>query len=156
MTTVRARNLARGIALFAIAWAGPLHAQLEIGTWVRTPTESMPQSMTMTIEACCGSGRRLTYHIVADKAEMVLSLETKLDGSEAPVLADGKPTGETMAITRLDAHHASTILRMNGKEFATSKATLSADGKTITVINDYTTADSGTPIGKYTEIWVRK
>ena len=156
MTTVKFRNLARGIALFAIAWAAPVHAQLEVGTWVRTPTQSMPESMTMTIETCCGSGRRLTYHVAADKTEMVLIVETKLDGSEAPVLVNGKPSGETMAITRLDAHHASTILRMNGKEFGTSKATLSADGKTISVINDYTSADSGYPAGIYTETWVRK
>jgi hypothetical protein len=45
---------------------------------------------------------------------------------------------------------------MNGKVFGTSKATLSADGKTITVENDYTSTAGGLPKGKQTEIWIRK
>ena len=52
MTTVTAKRLARGIAILAILWAAPLYAQLEVGTWVRTPTEAMPDSMTMKIEVC--------------------------------------------------------------------------------------------------------
>ncbi len=34
-----------------------------------------------------------------------------------------------MAIKRVDGHHATNILKLNGKQFATSVATLSADGK---------------------------
>jgi hypothetical protein len=156
MTTLKANRLARGIAILAILWAGPLYAQLEIGTWVRTPTKAMPDSMTMKIEACCGSGRRLSYSFGVGNQAMVMFVETKLDGSEAPVLINGKPSGETMAITRVDAHHASTILRMNGKEFATSKATLSADGRTLTVINDCESTAACMPIGKSTETWVKQ
>ncbi len=156
MKTLRATLVVCGIAFFAFMWAPPLFAQLEIGTWVRTPTKTMPESMTMTIEACCGSGRRLTYHIAAGKSDMVIVVESRLDGSESPVVINGKPSGETMAITRLDAHHASTILRMNGQEFGTSKGTLSTDGKTLTVINEVSSSAGGSPVGKYTETWVRK
>ena len=45
---------------------------------------------------------------------------------------------------------------MNGKAIGTSQATRSADGKTLTVINDYTSAVGGQPVGKSTETWVRK
>jgi hypothetical protein len=156
MTTVTAKRLARGIAILAIMWAAPLYAQLEVGTWVRTPTEAMPNSMTMKIEVCCGGGRRLSYSFAAGKQTMTMFIETKLDGSEAQVLINGKPSGETMAITRVDAHHASTILRMNGKEFATSTATLSADGKTLSVINDCASTTGCMPLGKSTETWLKQ
>ena len=73
MTTVKAKRLARGIAIFAILWATPLYAQLEVGTWVRTPTKAMPDSMTMKIEVCCGGGRRLTYSIAAGKQATLMS-----------------------------------------------------------------------------------
>ena len=36
------------------------------------------------------------------------------------------------------------------------KATFSADGKTITIENDYTATAAGQPVGKQTNIWVRK
>jgi hypothetical protein len=69
---------------------------------------------------------------------------------------NGKPTGETMAIKRVDAHHASTVLKMNGQQFGTSEATLSADGKTLTVRNDLTASGGGQQAGKHTEIWVKQ
>jgi len=154
MTTVKAKRLARGIAILAILWATPLYAQLEVGTWVRTPTKATPDAMTMKIEVCCGGGRRLSYSLA--KQAILMVVETKLDGSEAQVLINGKPSGETMAITRVDAHHANTIIRMNGKQFATSTATLSADGKTLTVINDCASTAGCMPIGKSTETWVKQ
>ena len=61
-----------------------------------------------------------------------------------------------LAITRVDAHHANTIIRMNGKDFATSTATLSEDGKTLSVINDCGSTTGCTPIGKSTETWVKQ
>jgi hypothetical protein len=155
MTTHMTSSLACGIAMLALGSATPLEAQLEIGTWVRQPTASMP-SMTMTIEACCGGGRRLTYHVLIDKTETLLIVETRLDGRDAPVIMGGRPSGETMAITRVDLHHASTIVKLNGNPFGTSKATLSADGRTLTVINDFSTNVGGNPVGKYTEVWVKK
>ena len=108
----------------------------------------------MTIEACCNGGRRVTYHLVG--TEMVMTITSPFDGSEAPVLVDGKPSGETMAIKWVDNHHTITVVKMNGKAFGTSKAAFSADGKMITVENDYTSTAGGQPVGKQTEIWVRK
>jgi hypothetical protein len=156
MTKAIANSLACAVAVVALGSPRLLRAQLEIGTWARQATASSP-AMTMQIEACCGgSGRRLSYHIVTEKTEGSMVIETRLDGRDAAVLVNGKPSGETMAITRVDALHASTVLKMNGKQFATSQASLSADGKTLTVVTDDGSAASGQPAGKVTEVWVRK
>lgn len=69
---------------------------------------------------------------------------------------NGKPSGETMAITRVDAHHTAAVVKMNGAPFGTSKGTLSADGRTLTVLNVFSSATGGQQVGKQTEIWVRK
>lgn len=45
---------------------------------------------------------------------------------------------------------------MNGKVFATSKAELSADGRTIMVENDNTVASGGAPAGKRIEHWGKR
>ena len=156
MISTSARALSCAIAVLTLGSARPLHAQLEIGTWVRQATDSMP-AMTMRIETCCNGGRRLTYHVpLSGSTQTVLTVETRLDGRDAEVLMDGRPSGETMAISRLDAHHATTLLRMNGNLFGTANATLSADGRTLTVTNDYSSSAGGQPVGKYTEVWVRQ
>ena len=111
--------------------------------------------MTMTIEACCNGGRRLTYHVMVEKTDTVMVLETRLDGAETPFLVNGKPTAATMAIKRTDEHHASTVMKTNGTLFGTNTVTLSADGKMLTVVNEYNTPVGGQP-GKVTEIWDRK
>lgn len=145
-----------GVVLLALGAAAPLPAQLEIGTWVRRGKVSTPGSITMTIEACCQGGRRLTYHIDMAGTKALLTIETRLDGRDAPVLLNGKPSGQTMAITRLDAHHATTIATMNGRPFGTSRATLSADGRTLTVVNDFSTSVGSQTAGKSTEVWVKQ
>jgi len=155
MTSVGARRLAWGaVVLWAIGSPTSLNAQLGIGTWVKQPTTASAGRMTMTVEACCGTGRRLTYRL-ADGTTVLMSVESPFDGTEVPVMAGGKPTGETMAIKRLDDHHLIAVIKMNGKPFGTSKSTLSADGNTLTVENDMSEV-SGAPGGKQTEIWVRK
>ena len=152
----KVRSLVHGVVLLgAVGSARPLYAQIGVGTWVRTAPASM-SGMTMTVETCCNGGRRLIYHLDINGTETILSVESRLDGSDAPVVVGGKPSGQTMAIKRVDDHHMSAVLKVNGTAFATSKATLSADGKTLTVINDYTSSAGGQPLGKITEVWVRK
>jgi hypothetical protein len=72
------------------------------------------------------------------------------------VLLGGRPSGETMAIKQTDGRHWTTVLKMNGQLFGTSKATLSADERTITVENDMTATAGTNPAGKSTETWVKK
>ena len=156
VTIATARSLVCSVALLtALGPASPLHAQIGVGTWVRKVTDSM-HAMTMKVEACCHGGRRLSYHFHINSTETVLTLESPFDGSEADVLVAGKPSGETMAITRVDDHHLSTIVKLNGKAFGTSKATLSPDGKVLTVVNEFSSSAGGQQVGKTTETWVRQ
>ncbi len=156
MTTIKRNILACSIAVLALGSARPLQAQLGVGTWVRQGTATMPGSMTMTVEACCHGGRRLTYHIDMGGTKSVLTVESPFDGTEVPVLLNGQPSGETMAIRRVDDHHLSTTVKMNGRPFGTSKATISADGRTVTVLNEFSSSAGGNSAGKSTEVWVRQ
>ena len=80
---------------------------------------------------------------------MTLTVDSPMDGTEVPALVGGKPSGETMAIKRLDDRHYEGTVKMGGKLFGTSKSTLSADAKTIKVEGVYGTQ-------KVIETWVRK
>ena len=153
MSRTTLRFLAAAAVLFALEARAPLHAQLEIGTWVQRSGPS--KDMMLKIEACCHGGRRLSY-MLAGNPDVMLQLESALDGSEAPVLSKGKPTGETMAIKRVDQYHVVNTLKMDGKQFGTSTATLSPDGKTLTVETDITFAAGGQAIGKQKEVWIKK
>jgi hypothetical protein len=152
---IAVKALACASILLAIGSAQPASAQLEIGTWVRQASQYMPE-MTMTIEACCNGGRRLTYHIQINTTESLITVETRLDGADAPVVMAGQPSAQTMAIKRDDDHHATTVMKLSGAVIGTGKSTLSPDGKTLTTLLEYTNAAVGLPPGKYTEIWVRK
>ena len=155
MSTLKVQCLASiGALVWALAAVASVHAQVEVGTWLRQAEKPGSRPMTMTVERCCGNGRRIVYRIEGVPAVMIV--ESRFDGSEAPVLVDGKPSGETMAIKRVDDHHTYTVLKMNGKEFGTSKAALSPDGKTITVENDFASDGGGHMAGKHMEVWVRK
>jgi len=151
----RTRRVVVLLATFATAFgiAGVAQAQLGVGTWVRQKTEGSVGEMTMTVEECCNGGRRLIYRLKGHEPAMVV--ESAFDGKEAPASVDGKLTGETMAITRVDSHHTSTVVKTDGQPYATSKAALSDDGRTLTVENERISTD-GSPGAKSTEIWVKQ
>ena len=130
-------------------------AQRGVGTWVKQDTPSAPAGLTMTVTECCKGGYLLVYRIAAND-QAVMSLDSPLDGTDAPVLVGGQPSGETMALTRVDARHIKAVIKMNGQAFATSTSELSADGKTLTVENVVTTAAAGQSVGKTTEVWKKK
>ena len=131
------------------------YAQLGVGTWARTDVPSAGE-LTMTVEPCCSGGFRILYR-VEGRGAVMMTVESPMDGTDAPVFIGGKPSGETMGIKRTDALHATTVLKMNGKPFGTSKITLSPDGKTLTVENEVTAAGQpGMQVGKTTEKWALK
>jgi hypothetical protein len=142
--------------VWTIASAAPARAQTITGTWVQQ-TSNGP-GMTMIVDACCNGGRRFTYRIQsAPGADTILmSIDSPLDGTDAPVMIGGKPSGETMGIKRIDDHHLTAVLKMNGATFGMSRATISADGKTLTVESEITSAAGGGTPGKTTETWLRK
>src|SRR5207247_453985 len=140
--------------LAAVGWASTAHAQLGVGTWLRTDAQG--KGITMTVEPCGNGGFPLTYHVPARSGQppITLTVDSPMDGTEVPALVDGKPSGETMAVKRVDAHHYSTVVKMGGQLFGTSNGTLSADGKTLTV--ESVSQSAGAKGDKIIETWVRK
>jgi hypothetical protein len=128
-------------------------ADSPVGTWVKKSEAGKP-AMTLTIEEWGPGKAKLTWRINISK--LVLTLTSALDGSDAPLLIDGKVSGETMAIKLVDKRHAVTTVKMQGKPFGTSKSTYSADFKTLTIENDFAGSVGGNPAGKSTETWIRQ
>lgn len=140
--------------LIAAGSASQVHAQLGVGTtWVRT--DAPGKGIVLNVEACCNGGLRLVYHIPAmgGQPAMTMSVDSPMNGTAVPALLAGKPSGETMAIKRVDDHHLTAVLKMNGQPFGTYSGTISPDNKSMTVDSVYGT---GSQTQKITETWVRK
>jgi hypothetical protein len=146
-TTTR-RMICCAALLSSVGWASEAHAQIGVGTWERTDAQG--KGITMTVEVCCGGGRRLIYHVpTPGQPPMTLTVDSPMDGTEVPAVMGGKPSGETMAITRVDDRHYKAVVKINGQPHTTSNGTLSADGKTLTV-------ESTSQAGRVIETWIRK
>jgi len=114
------------VFISAVGWASQAYAQLGVGTWLRTDEHG--KGITMTVES-------------------------PFDGTDVPALVGGKPSGETMAIKRVDDHHYTAVVKMSGKPYGTSSAVLSPDGKTLTVES---VIDMGGKQQKIIETWVKQ
>jgi hypothetical protein len=149
--TVVTRFVCGAAFLWTLGWASPAHAQLGVGEWVRT--DAAGKGMTMTVAACCKGGFRLTYQVPIGNGQppLILTVDLPMDGTEVPTLVAGKPTGQTMSATRVDDRHYTGVVKQNGKPTLTANATLSADGKTLTV--EDTLADTKQ---KVIETWEKK
>lgn len=138
---------------FVPAFVGSLQAQFSVGTWVQT---APMKGLTMNVDQCCNGGRRLTFHLTIGQKTQTVTVESRFDGSDAPQLVDGKPTGETMALKRVDERRTTTVFKRNGKVFRTSTTTESADRMTMIVENEFLDSGDGRVTGKMTETYVRK
>jgi hypothetical protein len=114
------------------------------------------KGLTMTVEDCCTGGRRLIFRITLGKKTQTMMVESRFDGSDATVLIDGKPNGETMALKRVDERRTTTVFKRNGKVFRTSTAIESTSRTTLTVENEFIDTGNGRVTGKMTETYVRK
>jgi hypothetical protein len=130
-----------------------VHADgLPTGTWIRR--NPMPGgAIALTVEAA-GGGRKLTYKF-AD-ATMVMTIVTQLDGKDAPVLLNGQPSGQTMAIKLIDDRHTFAVVKFQGKEGSTAKSELSADGKVLKVENMMPSSAGGAGQVIQVEYWDKK
>jgi hypothetical protein len=155
------RRLVIVLVLVAVAGlAGPVIAVAAggpNGTWVMQPAPGSTGGagtggLTMTVAAWGKGGRKLTYRIKVPAGEMVSTVESALDGKDAAVVLNGKPTGESMAIKGLDDHHTVAVLKFKGEAFGTAKWTFSPDFKTLTVENEITKDAAGRKAGKHTEV----
>jgi hypothetical protein len=150
-TLVVTRFICSAAFLLTLAWASPAHAQIGIGEWARTDKEG--GGMTMTVAACCKGGYRLTYHVPTGNGQppVVITVDLPMDGTDVPTMSAGKPTGQTMSAKRIDDRHFTGVVKQNGEVTLTNTATLSADGKTLTVEDTLT----GTKL-KIVETWTKK
>jgi hypothetical protein len=148
-------KVARGLAgALMLAAAGAVFAASPLlGTW--EPQPATPQGLTLTVEECCDGGLRLVYKVKAAEAP-AMTIESKLDGADAPVLVGGQPSGQTMAIKLVGALRFESVIKANGQTIGNTTGTLSEDGKTLTVENDVRVTPNGKSAGKITETWVRK
>jgi len=123
------------------------------GAWVlREPPQG--GRLIMTVEEV-DTGWNLTYKVVGPDApaSTVSTVQTPLNGKEAPLLVNGKPSGQTMGIKRIDTHRTVTVLKFKGKETGVSMAEVSPDGKVLKIETDYV---SSNPIGKEIQYWDRQ
>ena len=130
-----------------------------IGTWVKRagPGSAGGPEYTMVVEAWGTDGRRLTHKVKLPNGEEVITVvECPMDGSDVPVMLKGKPGGESVGIKWLDRNRTATVHKVNGKRIGTSRATLSADARTLTVEYEMAVAWAGRKPGKTTEVWVRR
>ena len=104
------------------------------------------------------TGWKITYKVVGPGAAGASDtyIMTPLDGKDVPVLIDGKPSGQTMGITKFDSHHTVNVIKSKGKEIGVSKAELSTNGKVIKVETDYSDSNPGAPAGKQIQYWDRQ
>jgi len=148
----RTRLVCIAALLSLVAWASQANAEWAVGTtWIWTDAEG--KGVTMSVAACCNGGYRLTYQMppMGGQPAMVLTIDSPLDGTDAPTLIGGKPSGQTMAIKRVDDHHYTAVVKLNGQRMMTANGVVSADGKTMTV--EDVTQGAGT---KTVETWTRK
>ena len=71
-------------------------------------------------------------------------------------MVNGKPSGQTMGIKRIDSRHTVRVLKFQGKETGISKSEISPDGKVLTVENDYATSNPNGLVGKQIQYWDRQ
>lgn len=142
------------IAVFLITLtSGRLQAEFSIGTWVQT---APMKGLTMTVEECCNGGRRLTFQVTLDQKRQTFTVESRFDGSDAPVLVDGKPNGETMALKRDSDLRTTTVFKRSGKVYRRSTTVESSDRRTLTVENEFIDPADGRGTGKMTETYARR
>ncbi len=140
--------LTTGLAgLFALGVIAAASAQAPdplVGTWTLDTAKSSykpgpaPKSATVVIEAA-GKGVKVAVDAVnADGSPMKWGFTTQRDGKPAPVT--GNPNYDTITATQSAPGAGANTYSKGGKEVATSKLAVSADGKTLTVTTDGTDA----------------
>ena len=139
-----------GLALVCLALAGSMLAQSTafVGTWKlnaeksKFPAGKAPKSLTRTVSA---DGETLTYKfegVGADGTAITYGFASKLDGKEVEVTGNGMPYGaDHIAIKKVNSHETSATLKKGDKGVGTSTATVSHDGKMLTINSKGTDAD---------------
>ena len=129
------RRLLVAAALSTIAGAIAM-AQMQdplLGTWKLNAAKSNGNytSGTSVFEAA-GDGIKATIDLAAaDGTAYHWSFSGKYDGKDNPVTGSN-PFGDSVALTRIDAHTVKFTVKQGGKETVTQTIAIAPDGKTRT------------------------
>jgi hypothetical protein len=138
-----------GAAAFVVVSTGAARAQAPdplVGTWKMDVAKSSykpgpaPKSATVVVEPE-GKAKGIKVAVDAvggDGSPMKWGFTTQRDGKEVPVT--GNPMYDTANTTMTNANHGTTVYKKGGKTVMTSKAEISADGKTLTLTGTGTDA----------------
>jgi hypothetical protein len=76
--------------------------------------------------------------IAADGKASQMMYVSKFDGADVPW--KGNPNADTASVKRIDANHYESVWKKGGKTTLRSKVSVSADGKTLTIVQTGTDA----------------
>jgi len=125
----------RAVLCTIVLLAGLAGADPFSGTWVLNLAKSKlppppPKSQTSYIKADSKRIRIRELVINDDGKQMSITVDAKFDGKDYPIV--GSPFVDTIAYQRVDSHTLTGIAKRAGQIVTTEKATVSADGKTLT------------------------
>ncbi len=136
------------ITILALAGSATLRAQSNplVGTWKLNVAKSKfdpgpgPKSLTRTIVAQ-GDGVQYTFQGVAgDGKPIAYGFSATFDEKDNPVSGSMPSGADTISAKRIDANQYVATQKKGGQVVATSKVTVSKDGKVTTVDQTGTTA----------------
>ena len=116
------------MAAAADHWVGNWKLNLAKSKYVPGPA---PKSQTLKFEATPAGIKLSTDAMGADGTAAKGGYTSKFDGKDVPWV--GNPDADTAAPKRIDDNRYENAWKKGGKVTVTAKATVSADGKTLTV-----------------------
>lgn len=142
------------VAVVCLALAGSMLADSKafVGTWKlnldksKYPAGKAPKSLTRTATA---DGDTVTYKfegVAADGTAFSWGYTSKYDGKDSEVTGTGVPYGaDHIAIKQVNSHQLSVTSKKGDKIVGTASATVSHDGKMLTLTSKGTDAN-GKPV----------
>jgi hypothetical protein len=115
------------------------------GTWKLNSAKSKfspgpaPKSMSVTYTPAGDNGMKIVVDVVpAEGAAQHWEMTAHYDGKENPVM--GNPDADSVSLKLINAHTGESTMKKDGKVTAVNTRTLSADGKTLTIVSKGTNA----------------
>jgi hypothetical protein len=144
------KRLLQLVAITVLAFAGSatLRAQSNplVGTWnlnvAKSKFDPGPglKSLTRTVVAD-GDGVKYTFEgVTADGKPVAYGFSVAFDGKDNPVSGSMPSGADTISAKRIDSNHYVATQKKGGKVVATSKVSVSKDGKVTSVDQTGTTA----------------
>ena len=130
-----------------VATAGTT-ADPAVGTWTLNLAKSKfnpgpaPKSQTRTYTAAADGLDMVVTGTNADGSALSQKSSYKYDGKDYAIT--GSADFDTLAVTRVDDHTATSVQKMAGKKVGTTTRTVSQDGKVLTLASKGHSASGGT------------